>query len=151
MAVMPPGEDLRLRLASAEREVGLHSAVFRRVPIPLVIVAGDGAVRALNEAASGVWGTSLGSATGHPVQDLVGPENREALAAALAALRSGEAASRYPVRVAGQEAVLVALPLDVLHADGFALVAVLDLVPPVPGGGPVSPPARRVPRGREAP
>jgi len=127
MAVLPPADDLRLRLAAAEREVGLHSAVFRRTPVPLVVVAGDGAVRALNDAAARLCGTSLGSATGHAAGELLGPANGEAVHAALGSLRAAESGGPYPVRVGGQDAVLVAVALDVAHADGFALLAILDL------------------------
>jgi PAS domain-containing protein len=149
MAVLPPGDDLRLRLAAAEREVGLHSAVFRMTPVPLVVVTGDGVVRGLNDAAARACGTSLGSATGRPVKDLLGPANREALDAAFGALRTSETGGPHPVHVSGRDAVLVAAPLDVPHADGFALLALLDLAVDEPA--PVSPSARRVRRAREAP
>ena len=138
MAVHAPGEDLRLRLAAAEREIGLHSAVFRRTPVPLVVVAADGVVRGLNDAASTLTGTTLGSATGRPVQELFGAENRGALGAALAALHDGGDGGRYAVRIAGREAVLVASPLDVPHVDGLGLFAVLGPVGPT-GDTPVPP------------
>ncbi|WP_228973706.1 PAS domain-containing protein [Streptomyces sp. DH12] len=119
---------------SAERqEVRLLKAVFQRLPLPVVLVDGDTAVRRMNQAATSLTGVPAGYATGRPLAALLAPGDRAAFRSQVAAVARGEGGRSLSVRLPPrtEESVRVTLAeLPLPDEPGPAVLAVFQ-----PGAG----------------
>ncbi|AOT62056.1 PAS domain-containing protein [Streptomyces rubrolavendulae] len=122
---------------SAERrERQLLRAVFQRLPLPVVLVDRDTAVRRMNPAATALTGVRAGYATGRPLAGLLAPGDRAPFRSQVAAAARGEGARSLTVRLLQRPDEPVRATLTALSPPGEPQrTVVLVLQPGVPGGG----------------
>ncbi|MDH2428470.1 SpoIIE family protein phosphatase [Sphaerisporangium sp. TRM90804] len=105
--------------SSANRELKLLRAIYRMMPVPVIILDTSGMVRRVNAEASRLLGSPDGYLTGRAFPLLVDGSRRAAFRSHLTAvLRTGETAA-FPTRLAHQgRAHNVRLVLTQLHMPG---------------------------------
>ncbi|MFF9632376.1 PAS domain-containing protein [Streptomyces fradiae] len=125
---------------SAERrERQLLRAVFQRLPLPVVLVDRDTAVRRMNPAATALTGVRAGYATGRPLAGLLAPGDRAPFRSQVAAAARGEGARSLTVRLLQRPDEPVRATLTALSPPGEPQrTVVLVLQPGVPGAGAVA-------------
>jgi len=139
-----PGREVPADTPSDNAERGLLRAVFQDAPVPLFLIARDGAVQRVNRAAGEMIGAKPGYATGRPFTAFIALPSRAAVNSQLTAVgRTGKPRRVRCSLVAGDGLVPCELVIGRVGVKGNPdesdplLVAVRDApARPAPGEGP---------------
>ncbi len=149
----PAGRDESSGAPSDNAERGLLRAVFQDTPVPLFLIARDGAVQRVNRAAGDMIGAKPGYATGRPFTAFVALPSRAAVNSQLTAVgRTGKPRRIRCSLVAGDGLVPCELVIGRVGVKGNPdesdplLVAVRDAPAPVPAPDAAETKAKAEPR-----
>ncbi|MFD7713343.1 PAS domain-containing protein [Streptomyces sp. NPDC059785] len=117
-------------VTSARQEQHLLKALFQRLPVPVVLVDGETAVRRLNFAATSFTGVRTGYATGRPLTGFLAHADRAAFRSQTAAVARGEGDRSVTVHLQQRPAERVRATLAALRPSGEPRTSVLVVLRP---------------------
>ncbi|MEU7133716.1 PAS domain-containing protein [Streptomyces sp. NPDC046261] len=85
-----PARRTRADAGAGRQEEQLLRALFQRLPLPVALLEGDGAIRRLNQGAARLLGVGAGYATGRSLTTFLQPADRPALRTQAAAVARGD-------------------------------------------------------------
>ncbi|MFI9240655.1 PAS domain-containing protein [Streptomyces sp. NPDC053079] len=85
-----PARRTRADAGAGRQEEQLLRALFQRLPLPVALLEGDGAIRRLNHGAARLLGVGAGYATGRSLATFLQPADRPALRTQAAAVARGD-------------------------------------------------------------
>lgn len=133
------------RLPSAAQEHQLLKAVFRCLPLPVLLVDRETVVRRLNQAATAFTGVRSGYATGRPLSGFLAHADRGAFRSQAAAVARGEGGRSLVVHLQQRPSIPVRATLTALRPGGEPRSTVLVALQPAGDRMPVVEPLRPLP------